>query len=139
MILDWSTAYGMVMRAAHVEAGDKIFVHGLSGAVGYAVFTLAKMQGATVYGTASGRKHADLVQAGATPYGYSGKEWIIAMQATHGMDAVFDPLGFESWDESYSILRKGGVLWATVLTCQLCPGLLRGPHFLPLSNCLQGT
>ena len=139
VILDWSTAYGMVMRAAHVEAGDKVFVHGLSGAVGYAVFTLAKMQGATVYGTASGRKHADLVQAGATPYGYSGKEWIIAMQATHGMDAVFDPLGFESWDESYSILRKGGVLWATVLTCQLCPGLLRGPHFLPLSNCLQGT
>ena len=110
VILDWSTAYGMVMRAAHVEAGDRVFVHGLSGAVGYAVFTLAKMQGATVYGTASGRKHADLVQAGATPYAYSGKEWISAMQATGGMDAVFDPLGFESWDESYSILRKGGVL-----------------------------
>ena len=110
LILDWSTAYGMVMRAATVEAGDKIFVHGLSGAVGYAVFTLAKMQGATVYGTASGRKHTDLVQAGATPYAHSGKDWIIAMQATGGMDAVFDPLGFESWDESYSILRKGGVL-----------------------------
>src|SRR5207248_8567358 len=87
LILDWSTAYGMVMRAAHVEAGDKIFVHGLSGAVGYAVFTLAKMQGATVYGTASGRKHTDLVQAGATPYAYSGKDWIIAMQVTGGMDA----------------------------------------------------
>src|SRR5438045_1680761 len=110
VILDWSTAYGMVMRAAHVEAGDKVFVHGLSGAVGYAVFTLAKMQGATVFGTASSRKHADLVQAGATPYAYSGKEWISAMQATGGMDAAFDPLGFESWDESYSILRKGGVL-----------------------------
>jgi NADPH:quinone reductase-like Zn-dependent oxidoreductase len=110
VILDWSTAYGMVMRAAHVEAGHKVFVHGLSGAVGYALFTLAKMQGATVYGTASGRKHPELVQAGATPYAYSGKEWISAMQATGGMDAVFDPLGFESWDEFYSILRKGGVL-----------------------------
>src|SRR6266480_3049000 len=110
VILYWITAYGMVMRAARVEAGDKVFVHGVSGAVGYAVFTLAKMQGATVYGTASGRKHADLVRAGATPYAYSGKEWISAMQATGGMDAVFDPLGFESWDESYSILRKGGVL-----------------------------
>src|SRR5216110_2196414 len=81
VILDWNTAYGMVMRAARVEAGDKVFVNGLSGAVGHALLTLAKMQGATVYGTASGRKHAD-----------------------------FDPLGFESWDESYSILRKGGVL-----------------------------
>ena len=26
------------------------------------------------------------------------------------MDAVFDPLGFESFDESYSILKRGGVL-----------------------------
>src|SRR2546423_830020 len=110
VILDWSTAYGMVMRAARVEAGDKVFVHGLSGAVGYAVLTLAKMQGAAVYGTASSHKHAELVQAGAAPYAYSRKEWISAMQATGGMDAVFDPLGFESWDESYSILRKGGVL-----------------------------
>jgi len=110
VILDWNTAYGMVIRAARVEAGDKVFVHGLSGAVGHALFTLAKMQGATVYGTASGRKHADLIQAGATPFAYSGKEWINAMQGTGGMDAVFDPLGFESWDESYSILRKGGVL-----------------------------
>src|SRR5947207_10318713 len=64
LILDWSTAYGMVMRAGHVEAGDKVFVHGLSGAVGYAVFTLAKMQGATFYGTDSGGKHADLVLTG---------------------------------------------------------------------------
>ena len=115
VILDWNTAYGMVMRAARVQAGDKVFVHGLSGAVGHALLTLAKMQGATVYGTASDRKHADLVEAGATPYAYSGKEWISAMQGTGGVDAVFDPLGFESWDESYSILRKGGVvggLWS---------------------------
>jgi NADPH:quinone reductase-like Zn-dependent oxidoreductase len=110
VILDCNTAYGMVMRAARVEAGDKVFVHGLSGAVGHALLTLAKMQGATVYGTASDRKHADLVEAGATPYAYLGKEWISAMQGTGGVDAVFDPLGFESWDESYSILRKGGVL-----------------------------
>jgi NADPH:quinone reductase-like Zn-dependent oxidoreductase len=54
LILDWNTAYGMVMRAARVEAGDKVFVHGLSGAVGYALLMLAKMQGATVYGTAAG-------------------------------------------------------------------------------------
>src|SRR5207248_8021091 len=82
VILDWSTAYGMVMRAGHVEAGDKVFVHGLSGAVGYAVFTLANMQGATVYGTASSRKHTDLAQAETRPYAYSGNEWIMSMQAT---------------------------------------------------------
>jgi NADPH:quinone reductase-like Zn-dependent oxidoreductase len=35
-----------------------------------------------------------------------------AMQRAGGVDAVFDALGFESWDESYSILRRGGVLVA---------------------------
>jgi len=75
VIQDWNTAYGMVMRAARVEPGDKVFVHGLSGGVRHALLTLAKMEGATVYGTASGCKHADLVEARATPYAYSGKEW----------------------------------------------------------------
>ena len=32
------------------------------------------------------------------------------IQELGGVDAVFDPLGFESFDQSYSILRKGGVL-----------------------------
>ena len=32
------------------------------------------------------------------------------MQDLGGVDAVFDPLGFESFDQSYSILKRGGVL-----------------------------
>ena len=32
------------------------------------------------------------------------------MQELGGMDAVFDPLGFESFDESHAVLRKGGIL-----------------------------
>jgi synaptic vesicle membrane protein VAT-1 len=36
--------------------------------------------------------------------------WIDAMNVRGGVDAAFDPLGFKSFDESYSILRKGGIL-----------------------------
>jgi hypothetical protein len=36
--------------------------------------------------------------------------WIDAMNVRDGVDAAFDPLGFKSFDESYSILRKGGIL-----------------------------
>jgi NADPH:quinone reductase-like Zn-dependent oxidoreductase len=32
------------------------------------------------------------------------------MQKLGGVDAVFDPLGYESFDESYSILNKSGIL-----------------------------
>src|SRR4051812_45596316 len=31
LILDWNTAYGMVMHAARVSPGQKVFVHGMSG------------------------------------------------------------------------------------------------------------
>ena len=110
LILDWVTAYQMLHRAAHVTAGQKIFVHALSGAVGGALLRLGQLQGVQVFGTASLKKHDELRQLGAVPFDYSTKMWIAAMQELGGVDTVFDPLGFESFDESYSILRKGGVL-----------------------------
>jgi synaptic vesicle membrane protein VAT-1 len=110
LILDWVTAYQMLHRCAHVAAGQKIFVHAVSGAVGGALLQLAKLEGAQVLGTASLKKQDDVHQLGAIPFDYSTKNWIAAMQQLGGVDAVFDPLGFESFDESYSILKKGGIL-----------------------------
>jgi synaptic vesicle membrane protein VAT-1 len=110
LVLDWVTAYQMVVRVAEVKPGQRVFVHGLSGAVGRALLALAKLEGAEVYGTASARNHAELRELGATPFSYSDKNWIAAMQAMGGVDAVFDPLGYSSFDESYSILRRGGIL-----------------------------
>jgi NADPH:quinone reductase-like Zn-dependent oxidoreductase len=110
LILDWVTAYEMLHRAAKVKSGQKIFVHGLSGAVGGALLCLGKIQGAQVFGTASPGKHEELRKHGAVPFDYSTKNWISAMRELGGVDAVFDALGYESFDESYSILNKGGIL-----------------------------
>jgi NADPH:quinone reductase-like Zn-dependent oxidoreductase len=110
LILDWVTAYEMLHRSAHIKTGDKIFVHALSGAVGGALLRLGQLQGAQIFGTASSKKHNELRQLGAVPFDYSDKDWIAAIQKLGGVDAVLDPLGYESFDESYSILRKGGVL-----------------------------
>jgi NADPH:quinone reductase-like Zn-dependent oxidoreductase len=110
LVLDWVTAYEMLHHAAQVRSGQRIFVHGLSGAVGGALLQLAKLQGAEVFGTASPRKHAALRHRGAVPFDYSNKMWIGAMNERGGVDAAFDPLGFKSFNESYSILRKGGIL-----------------------------
>ena len=108
--LDWVTAYQMLHRAAKVKPGQTIFIHGLSGGVGGALLRLAKLHGATVCGTASATKHEDLRSLGATAFDYKSKSWISTMQQQGGVDAVFDPLGYESFDESYSILRRGGIL-----------------------------
>ncbi|TLD33399.1 hypothetical protein PspLS_01681 [Pyricularia sp. CBS 133598] len=104
LTLDWNTAYGMVEHAARVRPGQSVFVHGLSGAVGYALATLCLLRGATVFGTASQRNHKTLAGLGVTPFVYTNKDWIDAVQAQGGVDAVFDPLGFQSWEKSYSIL-----------------------------------
>ena len=108
--LDWVTAYQMLHRAAKVKSGQTVFVHGLSGAVGGALLQLAKLEGAEVFGTASASKHDDLSQRGAIAFDYRSKEWMGAMQQRGGADAVFDPLGYESFDHSFSILAKGGIL-----------------------------
>ncbi|KAH8878916.1 NAD(P)-binding protein [Thozetella sp. PMI_491] len=111
LCLDWSTAYGMVERAAKVQAGQKVFIHGLSGAVGYGLLTLCKLKGAQIYGTASPRNHGALADLGAAAvFDYKNKDWIESMQGLGGADVVFDPLGFESWDESWSILSPAGLL-----------------------------
>jgi NADPH:quinone reductase-like Zn-dependent oxidoreductase len=110
MILDWNTAYGMVKHTAKVSRGQRVFIHGMSGAVGYAVVTLCLLEGADVYGTASARNHEALKELGTTPFVYTDKAWIDSMKSVGGADVVFDALGFESWDESYSILSSNGML-----------------------------
>ncbi|KAI1377331.1 zinc-binding dehydrogenase [Hypoxylon crocopeplum] len=110
LICDWNTAYGMVMHSAKVTKGQRVFIHGISGAVGYAVMKLSQLQGAEVYGTASARNHEDVRREGGHPFVYTDKAWIKSMQDMGGAHAVFDPLGFESFDESWSILSTDGIV-----------------------------
>jgi len=110
LVLDWATAYAMVHHPANVKAGQRVFIHGLTGAVGYAAATLAKLQGAEVHGTASERNHDKLRELGFSPYVYTNKDWIARVKELGGVDAAFDALSFSSWDESYDVLNSTGVL-----------------------------
>jgi len=134
LILDWATAYGMLEHSAKVTRGQRIFVHGLSGAVGTALLHLAQLRGAEVFGTASASKHAELSTSGAVVFDYKQKEWIREMQRLGGVDSVFDPLGYQSFDESYSILGKGGLL---VGYGQNLPSLTNAPRPSPLPMVLK--
>ncbi|KAL8995910.1 MAG: hypothetical protein Q9169_004446 [Polycauliona sp. 2 TL-2023] len=110
MIADWSTAYGLAINTAKVSSGQRVFIHGISGAVGYATMILCQRRGADVYGTCSQKNSAAIEKLGATPFAYADKKWIQSMKSLGGADVVLDPLGFESWDESYSILSPTGYL-----------------------------
>jgi len=134
LVLDWVTAYEMLYRSAKVKPGQKIFVHGLSGGVGGALLRLGIVMGVEVYGTASTKKHEELRALGVVPFDYRNKDWIGAMQGVGGVDAVFDALGYESFDESYSILKKGGVL---VGYGQNLPAWTGGPERNPVPMILK--
>lgn len=142
LVLDWNTAYDMVRQREW--KGKRVFIHGMSGAVGYGLTTLCKLQGAEVYGTASASNHDALKKLGVTPFVYTDKKWIKAMQDLGGVHGVFDALGFESWDKSYSIMSdEKSILYAygtNLETLALDNGQTRGtlwPTFKLLSQNLK--
>jgi synaptic vesicle membrane protein VAT-1 len=82
----------------------------MSGAVGWATMKLCQLQGAEVYGTASVRNHQAIIDAGGKPFVYTDKKWMDAIKQLGGAHAVFDSLGFESFDESWECVTSDGIL-----------------------------
>jgi NADPH:quinone reductase-like Zn-dependent oxidoreductase len=110
LVLDWCTAYAMVHQVAKVTKGQRIFVHGISGSVGFATMKLAQLQGAVVYGTASERNHQAVGDEGGIPFVYTNQDWVAEMKALGGVDAVFDSIGFDSFDTSYDVINSRGIV-----------------------------
>ncbi|KAI1804009.1 GroES-like protein [Daldinia bambusicola] len=135
---DWNTAYGMVAYKAEVSAGQRVFIHGISGSVGTALMVLCKLRGAEVYGTASLRNHDAIRARGATPFVYTDTEWMGQMKGLGGAHAVFDPLGFESFDESYAVLAPRGILVAYGNNKRVFEGRDRSPVFPLLKLVARG-
>ncbi|KAM5341932.1 hypothetical protein ACJ41O_014963 [Fusarium nematophilum] len=132
LILDWCTAYAMVHQVAKVSSGQRVFIHGISGAVGYATMKLCQLQGADVYGTASERNHEAIREQGGTPFVYTNKDWMQAMKDLGGAHAVFDSIGLESFDESYSILTNDGIVVGYSINMQSLNGEAPRPVVWPM-------
>jgi NADPH:quinone reductase-like Zn-dependent oxidoreductase len=93
LLLTGTTAFHM-LHATGVTAGDRVLVHGASGAVGLLVIQLAVLRGATVVGTASA-SNQDLVRSfGAEPvvYGPGLADRVRAIFPS-GVDVALDTVG----------------------------------------------
>lgn len=107
------TAWGAVIEAAKVEAGQRVLVHGAAGGVGAYAVQLARWKGAHVTGTASAGNLEFIRSLGA--------EDVIDYNATrfetvlHDMDVVIDTVGGDLPDRSWQVIRPGGV-FVTVAT-----------------------
>jgi NADPH:quinone reductase-like Zn-dependent oxidoreductase len=101
------TAWGAVIEAANVQAGQRVLVHGAAGGVGSYAVQLAIWKGAHVIGTASAGNLEFVRSLGAESaidYNAAPFETVV-----HDMDVVVDTVGGDIPDRSYQVLRKDGV------------------------------
>src|SRR3954447_11547293 len=104
------TAYQLLHRAACVQRGQRVLVHGAAGAVGQALLVLGKQAGLELWGAARG-EHAALVrERGGTPIDYQREDFTRVLPG--GFDVVFDGIGEEGYRRSFAALKPGGLLLA---------------------------
>jgi NADPH:quinone reductase-like Zn-dependent oxidoreductase len=93
-LLSVGTTAVHALESVQVAADDVVLIHGVSGGVGRMAAQLARIRGARVIGTASARRHDDLIALGVEPveYGEGLRDRIIAL-APGGIDAAIDAVG----------------------------------------------
>jgi NADPH:quinone reductase len=110
LILSWTTAYQLLHRAARVQRGQRVLVHGAAGAVGQALIVLGRMAGLELWGATRGG-HATLIrELGATPIDYERQDFTRVVPG--GFDVVFDGIGEDGYRRSFAALKRGGLLCA---------------------------
>ncbi len=104
------TAWMALFSLADLQAGQRVLVHAAAGGVGNYAVQLARWKGAHVIGTAS-QNNLEFVRS-------LGAETVIDYHATpferviHEVDVVIDPIGDETQDRSWPLLKPGGMLIA---------------------------
>ena len=91
-----------------LESAQKILIHGGAGGIGHAAIQLAKSMGAYVAATAGSKDQEFVRQLGADKVIDYRTEAFETLGTD--FDAVFDPVGGEVTDKSFTVLKKGGVL-----------------------------
>ncbi len=102
------TALVSLEDTAELGKGEKILIHGGAGGVGSFAVQLAHHLGAQVISTASARNHAYLADLGADQViDYTARDFT---REVGDCDVVFDLIGGEVHQKSYTVLKPGGRL-----------------------------
>ncbi|KAJ7625599.1 NAD-binding protein [Roridomyces roridus] len=125
-----TTALAFVDQAHNVQKGETILVHTVAGGVGLFFAQLIKARGATVIGTTSTKEKAELAKAHGADHVVLYKEEdtvqrVLELTGGRGVDAVFDGVGKDTFDNNFKLLKVKGTL--------VCVGSTSGyvPPFAP--------
>lgn len=106
------TAWQALFDYAQIEKGQRILIHGAAGGVGTYAVQLAKWKGAEVIATASHKDHNFLGELGVSEViDYTHEHF---EEKVEDVDVVLDTVGGETWQRSWGVLRRGGILISIV-------------------------
>lgn len=109
------TAHYLVHDVGRLAAGSSCLVHAASGSVGQLLVQLAKLQGATVFATASTRAKCEIARRLGADHSmqYDGGRFADAIREVtggRGVDVVFDSVGRSTLRDSFRATRKRGLV-----------------------------
>jgi len=106
------TAWEALITTAQLSAGQKVLIHAGSGGVGSLAIQLAKSRGAYVIATTSGKNRALVESLGADEViDYTIQNFA---EILDDIDVVFDTMGGDIQESSWSVLKRGGILVSIV-------------------------
>jgi NADPH:quinone reductase len=115
VMLQGTTAHYLTHSTFAIKPGDTALVHAAAGGAGQLVTQIARLRGATVYGTVGSPGKAALArQAGAAEtIDYTRQDFeaeIKRITNGRGVDVVYDSVGKDTFEKSLNCLRPRGML-----------------------------
>ncbi|MGJ7031390.1 NADP-dependent oxidoreductase [Niabella hirudinis] len=106
------TASKAIFDEGGLKPGEKILIHGASGAVGSMAVQLANAAGAFVIATGSGKNEQRIKELGAAVFiDYSVQDFTTMAK---DIDLVLDTIGGKTQEDSFGVLKPGGRLISLV-------------------------
>jgi len=114
--VNYFTAWQLCVVMGSLKRGETVLVHSVGGGVGIAATQIAKHIGATVIGTASAVKHAEMRALGVDHLiDYRTEDFEARTREItngRGVELILDAIGGDSWKKGYRILAPTGRLGA---------------------------
>ncbi len=115
VMLQGLTAHYLTHSTFEIKQGDTALVHAAAGGAGQLITQVARLRGATVYGTVGGEAKAAVARAAGAvaTIDYRTQDFeaeIKRLTNGRGVDVVYDSVGKDTFDKSLGSLRPRGLL-----------------------------
>jgi NADPH:quinone reductase-like Zn-dependent oxidoreductase len=106
------TVWESLVTTANIQAGQKVLIHAAAGGVGSMAVQIARIYGCYVIGTASENNIEFVKNLGAHEViDYKNQDFSKLLK---DIDVVFDTVGGETQENSWKVLKEGGMLMSII-------------------------